>query len=71
MMCQVLLACVPDSSALHSLVQYLYLDQVDHQEQLTPQLHCVALTCGLTRSVELCEAHFAQQLEVQLVSWPG
>eukprot|EP00775_Hariotina_reticulata_P013752 gene13752-13871_t len=68
---QVLLACVPDSSILHSLVQYLYLDQVDHQQQLTPQLHCVALTCGLTRLVELCEEHFAQQLEVQLVSWPG
>lgn len=68
---QVRLACVPDGPCLHSLVQFLYLDDVQQQAGLTPQLHVAAIACGLQRLVRLCEARFAQQLEVQLFSWPG
>jgi hypothetical protein len=62
---------VPDGPCLHSLVQFLYLDDVQQQAELTPQLHVVALACNLQRLVDLCEAHFAQQLELQLLSWQG
>lgn len=68
---QVRLRCVPDGECLLSLVHFLYLDDVQHQEQLTPQLHRAAIACGLQRLVSLCEAQFAQQLELQLVSVPG
>ncbi|WIA29081.1 hypothetical protein OEZ86_011592 [Tetradesmus obliquus] len=66
---QVRLSCVPDGPCLHSLVQFLYLDDVQQQAELTPQLHVVALACNLQRLVDLCEARFAQQLELQLLSW--
>ncbi|KAF6266741.1 hypothetical protein COO60DRAFT_1654608 [Scenedesmus sp. NREL 46B-D3] len=65
------LACVPDGPCLHSLVQFMYLDEVTQQAELTPQLHVVALACKLQRLVGLCEARFAQQLELQLLSWQG
>jgi hypothetical protein len=68
---QVRLSCVPDRPCLHSLVQFLYLDDVQQQAELTPQLHVVALACNLQRLVDLCEARFAQQLELQLLSWQG
>lgn len=68
---QVRLSCVPDGPCLHSLVQFLYLDDVQQQAELTPQLHVVALACNLQRLVDLCEARFAQQLELQLLSWQG
>lgn len=68
---QVRLSCVLDGDCLTSLVHFLYLDDVQQPEQLTPQLHQAALACGLQRLVELCEAQFAQQLELQLVSLPG
>lgn len=70
-MLQVRLSCVVDGSSLSSLVQFLYLDDVPENEQLTPQLHQSAIACGLQRLVQLCEAHFAQQLELQLTSWTG
>lgn len=68
---QVRLGSVPDGNCLLSVVQFLYLDDVQQQEQLTPQLHLAALACGLQRLVTLCEARFAQQLELQLLSLPG
>lgn len=68
---QVRLSCIPDGSCLFSVVHFLYLDDILQQEQLTPQLHQTAVACGLQRLVQLCEAQFAQQLELQLTSWPG
>lgn len=68
---QVRLPCVQDSSCLASLVEFLYLDDVQQQAALTAGLHLAALQCGLQRLVTRCEAHFAHQLEVQLLSWPG
>ncbi len=68
---KVRLGCVPDGDCLYTLVQFLYLDDVQQQQQLNPQLHCAALACGLQRLADLCEAHFARQLELQLLSWPG
>mgnify|MGYP001810017344 CR=1 FL=1 len=68
---QVRLSCVPDGPCLHSLVQFLYLDDVQQQAELTPELHVVALACNLQRQDDLCEARFAQQLELLLLSWQG
>lgn len=61
---------VPDGDCLLSLVEFLYLDDVQQQD-ITHSLYVAALQCGLERLVMRCEAHYAHQLEVQLHSWPG
>jgi hypothetical protein len=67
---QARLQLVPDGSCLLSLVEFLYLDDVQQQD-VTHPLYVAALQCGLKRLVTRCEAHYAHQLEVQLHSWPG
>lgn len=67
---QARLQVVPDGSCLQSLVEFLYLDDVQ-QQAITHTLYLAALQCGLERLVMRCEAHYAHQLEVQLHSWPG
>jgi hypothetical protein len=67
---QARLHLVPDGSCLLSLVEFLYLDDVQQQD-ISHTLYVAALQCGLERLVTLCEAHYAHQLEVQLHSWPG
>lgn len=67
---QVRLQVVPDGSCLLSVVEYLYLDDVQQQD-ISHTLYLAALHCGLERLVTRCEAHYAHQLEVQLHSWPG
>lgn len=67
---QVRLQVVPDSRCLSSLVEFLYLDDVQ-QQAISHSLYVAALHCGLERLVTRCEAHYAHQLEVQLHSWPG
>jgi HPt (histidine-containing phosphotransfer) domain-containing protein len=53
-----------------TLVEYLYLDDVQEQA-ITHSLYQAALYCGLQRLVTRCEAHYAHQLDLQLLSWPG
>lgn len=67
---QARLQLVPDGSCLLSLVEFLYLDDVQQQD-ISHTLYVAALQCGLERLVTRCEAHYAHQLEVQLHSWPG
>lgn len=61
---------MPDGSCLLTLVEYLYLDDVQEQS-VSHSLYQAALHCGLQRLVTRCEAHYAHQLDLQLLSWPG